>query len=334
MGGYILDRDGIEVGKKKLYRQGELELMTTHQLREICRREKIVHGILNPLDKEELIHVIMRYRGTREQMLVQHDDADGQEVLERMLGEGKIRTLQDKALHIPSKIIVYDGRTMDENDGICIPYRAELEDTNAVLVSGGSRVCGIFYLHRCGDDKEQLYVMKNREVSCREADLKDYDLYCFTQQDSDKIFSVYHGLSNEIPENLMAYCIPLMDVEVREPIALRMPLVIDFGSTNTTAGVYLDSLYFESAKGALFAAGLERNAICYTVFEKQQKLLPSVVGVVSVNHGEAQFVFGQTAVDLSNACYVDEGFSIFYDMKRWISDYEKEEEITDREGKA
>ena len=51
--------------------------------------------------------------------------------------------------------------------------------------------------------------------------------------------------------------------------------------------------------------------------------MPSVVGVVSVNHGKAQFVFGQTAVDLSNICYVDEGFSIFYDMKRWISDYEK-----------
>ncbi len=334
MGGYILDRTGIrEEEKKRLYRQGELELMTTHQLREICRREKIVHGILNPLDKEELIHVIMRYRGTREQLLIRHDDADGQEMLEQMFRNGKVRTVQDKALHIPSRMIVYDGRTMDENDAIHIPYKASLEDTNAVLVSGGSKVCGIFYLRRRRDDKEHLYVMKSREISCREADLKDYDLYCFTQQDSDKIFAVYHGLCDEIPEHLTAYRIPLMDVEVREPIALRMPLVIDFGSTNTTAGVYLDSLYFESAKGAQFITGLEKNAICYTVFEGQQKLLPSVVGVVSVNHGEAQFVFGQAAVDLSNACYVDEGFSIFYDMKRWISDYEKEEEITDREGR-
>ncbi len=214
MGGYILDRDGIkEEEKKRLYRQGELELMTTHQLREICRREKIVHGILNPLDKEELIHVIMRYRGTREQMLIRHDDAEGQEALERMLRKGKIRTVQDKTLHIPSKMIIYDGRTIDENDEIHIPYRAFLEDTNAVLVSGGSKVCGIFYLHRCRDDKEHLYVMKSREISCQEADLKDYDLYCFDQQDSDKIFSVYHGLCEEIPENLTAYRIPLMDVE-------------------------------------------------------------------------------------------------------------------------
>ena len=334
MGGYILNREGIrEKEQKKLYRQGELELMTTHQLREICRREKIVHGILNPLDKEELVHVIMRYRGTREQLLIRQDDGNGREALEKLLSGGRIRAVQDKKLHIPSRMIVYEGRTMDENDRICIPYRAQLEDTNAVLVSGGRMVCGIFYLCRCGEDREHLYVMKHRGVSCREADRKDYDLYCFSQQDSDRVFSVWSGLGDGAPEELTAYRIPLMDVEVREPVALRMPLVVDFGSTNTTAGVYLDSLYFEQTEGAPFTERFGKEAIQHTVFEGNRRLMPSVAGVVSVDHGQAQFVFGQAAVDLSNACYVDEGFSIFYDMKRWISDYGKEEEITDREGR-
>lgn len=61
--------------------------------------------------------------------------------------------------------------------------------------------------------------------------------------------------------------------------------------------------------------------------------MPSVVGVTAIEGGRPRLVFGQAAVELSNACYVDEGFSIFYDMKRWISDYQKEEEITDREGR-
>lgn len=100
----------------------------------------------------------------------------------------------------------------------------------AILVSGGRIVCGIFCLRMCGEDR---------------------------------VFAVWSGTG--APEELTAYRIPLMDVKVREPISLRMPLVIDFGFTNTTAGVYLDSLYFS-----------------------------------------------QAAVDLSNACYVDEGFSIFY----------------------
>ena len=39
MSGYILNREGIrEKEKKTLYRPCELELMTTHQLREICRQ--------------------------------------------------------------------------------------------------------------------------------------------------------------------------------------------------------------------------------------------------------------------------------------------------------
>lgn len=175
--------------------------------------------------------------------------------------------------------------------------------------------------------------MKHKEVSCREADRKDYDLYCFSRQDSDRLFAAWHGQEDGMPEALTACRIPLMDVEVREPIALRMPLVIDFGSTNTTAGVYLDALYFESAKGAPFTEGFVKDGIRHTMFEGQKELMPSVAGVLAVEQGKAEFVFGQAAVDLSNACYVDEGFSIFYDMKRWISDYGKEEEVTDREGR-
>lgn len=334
MSGYILNREGLQDKvHRKRYRQSELELMTTHQLREICRKEKIIQGIINPMDKEELIHVIMRYRGTREEMLIRHESGTGKEVLEQMLAQGKIKAVHDKTLHIPSKIIVYEGLAMNENDRIRIPYRGKLENTNALLISGEKKLCGIFYLQKAVHDGDHLYVMKDGNINCTEADLKDYDLYCFEQQDSDRIFSVYSGSIKEIPEVLTAYRIPLMDVEVRKPIPLRMPLVVDFGSTNTTAGVYLDSLYFESAKGAPFAETFTKNSIQYTLFEDGTKLMPSVVGVVAVKHGQPQFVFGQAAVDLSNASYVDEGFSIFYDMKRWITDYEKEEEITDREGR-
>ncbi len=58
-----------------------------------------------------------------------------------------------------------------------------------------------------------------------------------------------------------------------------------------------------------------------------------MAGVAAVKDGTPQFVFGQAAVELSNAGYVDEGFSIFYDMKQWICDPDREEEIADREGR-
>ena len=121
---YILNKDGIKKEEKRtLYRQRELELMTTHQLREICRREKIIQGMINPMDKEELIHIIMRYRGTREQLLIMEEDKNGRERLEHLLAKGKISAVQDGTLHIPSRLVVYEGLSMDENDGIHIPYR-------------------------------------------------------------------------------------------------------------------------------------------------------------------------------------------------------------------
>ena len=334
MGGYILDRNGIgKEEKKTYYRQEELELMTTHQLREICRREKIIQGILNPMDKEELVHVILRFRGKGERMLIAEETEDGNLALGRLLEQGKVTVLQDGALHIPSKIVVYEGLSMDENDGIHIPYRSGLEDTNAVLVDGGKTVCGIFRIKKAERGDGRLYVVKSAGMPCRESDWKDYDLYCFPGQDSDRLCRFYRMPAGDVPEGLHAYRIPLLDVEVRKPIPLRMPLAVDFGSTNTTAGVYLDSLYFESAKGAPFAERFEKNAIQYTVFGDGRKMVPTVVGVTAVERGEPRFVFGQEALDLSRMGYVDEGFSIFRDMKRWVSDYEREEEITDRSGR-
>ena len=42
-----------------------------------------------------------------------------------------------------------------------------------------------------------------------------------------------------------------------------MPLAIDFGSSNTTAGVYLDSAYFEQLSGDPIAQLLKRDQVNY-----------------------------------------------------------------------
>lgn len=334
MSGYILNREGIrEKEKKTLYRPCELELMTTHQLREICRRERIIQGILNPMDKEELVHTIMRYRGARDQLLIRTASETGIRMLEMMFDNRRILPLREKTLRLPSRLIVYEGLSMDTADQVRMPYHSALENTNALLVSREREVCGIFHLRAKGEDRKDLYVVREPDMPCRESDMKEYDLYCFPQRESDMLFSIYYGLGGEMPEHLSAYKIPLMEVEVRKPIELRMPLVIGFGADSTTAGVWLDTMYFEETKGAAFAQKFQENTVQYTVFPDGSRLVPTVAGVAAVKDGTPQFVFGQAAVELSNAGYVDEGFSIFYDMKQWICDPDREEEIADREGR-
>ena len=64
--GYVLKPKATEEKTVKRYRKEELLLMTTFQLREICRKEKIIQGIINPMDKEELVRTILRFRGEEE----------------------------------------------------------------------------------------------------------------------------------------------------------------------------------------------------------------------------------------------------------------------------
>ena len=139
-----------------------------------------------------------------------------------------------------------------------------------------------------------------------------------------------------MPEHIEVYSIPLIDFVVRKPVTLMLPMAIDFGSVNTTAGVYLDSAYFENVGEQAAVKNCRENEINYTAFEDgngESMLLPSVIGVLAVEEEDYKLLFGYDAIRLANASYVDEGFCVFYDLKRWIGEYEKEEEIVDRQGR-
>ncbi len=86
-----MDRFGYRLKKKEektaevRYRKAELLRMTTFQLREICRKEKIIQGVINPMDREELIHVILRYRGAEESFLIRKEKKGGMQALEKLV---------------------------------------------------------------------------------------------------------------------------------------------------------------------------------------------------------------------------------------------------------
>ena len=44
------------------------------------------------------------------------------------------------------------------------------------------------------------------------------------------------------------------------------------------------------------------------------------------------WVFGREAQQLAKRSYIDQDFTVFYDIKRWIGDYEAVEELTDLSG--
>lgn len=339
--GYTLNRDGDSEKKRQTrYYERDLELMTTHQLREICRKEKIIHGVINTLDKDDLIRTIMRYRGADERLLIKKHSQRGFEALQNVISKVKMHYQQDVVPECSAKIVVYEGLSLDYYDELTIKYHPKFAGTNALIVSADNQVCGILNVEPKGGERDWLYLTKASELPCKEARIKNYSLLCMDKGNSEMIHRIYSGDYNYVPEHLIVYRVPLLDFMVKEPVKLTMPLAIDFGTSNTTAGVYLDSLYFERTTMQPGQLGLLENDVNYAVFYditqdyRETTLLPSVVGVLSLKDDEnPEYLFGYEAIKLANSSYIDEGFCVFYDIKRWIGDYEKNEEITDKKGR-
>lgn len=317
------------------YSRAELELMTTFQLRDICWRERIINGIQAPMDKDELVRQIMRFRGRKDDLFITEYSEEGTGRIEELLGTVRINRLQ-KALRGCARIVVYQGIAATCQDGLTIGYDQELVDTNALLVSG-NRVCAIFNLRAFQGRTDQLYLTKPEKMTCRDSVVKNYRLCCMGRAQSDWLYHFYQQDQELRPEHLDFYEVPVMDFQVRELLETDMPLAIDFGTSNTTAGIYLDSGYLEKLDGDPAAGCLKENGANYVTYTgadgRETPLLPSVVGVLDIDGDRVRYVFGHEADQLFHSSYIDEGFCAFYDIKRWISDPDREEELVDRAGR-
>lgn len=83
---------------------------------------------------------------------------------------------------------------------------------------------------------------------------------------------------------------------------------------------------------------LQDNEVNYVTYlqeegsREQTLILPSVVAVTKIEDGRPYYTFGHQANRLLHMSYIDEGFCVLYDIKRWISDPEREEELVDQRG--
>ena len=328
-------KPGKAENETRSYSRAELELMTTFQLRDICWRERIINGIQAPMDKDELVRQIMRFRGRKDDLFITEYSEEGTGRIEELLGTVRINRLQ-KALRGCARIVVYQGIAAACQDGLAIGYDQELVDTNALLVSG-NQVCAIFNLRAFHGRTDQLYLTKSEKMTCRDSVVKNYRLCCMGRAQSDWLYHFYQQDQELRPEHLDFYEVPVMDFQVRELLEMDMPLAIDFGTSNTTAGIYLDSGYIEKLDGDPAAECLKENGANYVTYTgadgRETPLLPSVVGVLDIDGDQVRYVFGYEADQLFHSSYIDEGFCAFYDIKRWISDPDREEELVDRSGR-
>jgi hypothetical protein len=335
-----------EIGKTK-YKEKDLRLMTTFQLRDICNKEKLVKSIINPLDKEELIRLIMKYRGQKESKLIKNYLIGGNGRVERFLERSRkeiIKTADN--IDYPGKITVYEHIGLDVFDNCNIKSNGKLEEGNVLLVDNNFKVCTIFNIKKIvSENNEKYYLTKGDLIEAKESESKHYSLLFFSEKDSEVIYDTYEGDTIEIDYTIRFVSLPLLQFEVRPLVETKIPLAIDFGTSNTTAGIYIDKEVFPGLKENTYENSefedYEADKVKFIKIINESKesleitpLIPSVVGIKHIEDDDVEYVFGYDAMLESKRRYVEDGMSLFYDIKRWISDFEKEEKVIDVKGKT
>ncbi len=338
---YKLHKVNEEEKEKTKYKEKDLRLMTTFQLREICNKEKLVKSIINPLDKEELIRLIMKYRGEKDSRLINNHIIGGLERVERFLKRSKKNIITTKNIDYPGKITLYEDLALEVYDNYVLNSNENLEEGNVLLVDNNFKVCSIFNIKKITqNNKDKYFLTKNKNVEAKESESKHYSLLFFSEKDSELLYDIYEGNTTFMDSSINFNCFPILQFEVKSLNETTMPLAIDFGTSNTTAGIYIDKEIFPGLNENLTEneeyADYEEDKVKFIKIMNEIKenvemtpLIPSVVGVKHINEDKIEYVFGHDAIMESKKRYMDGGMSLFYDIKRWISDFEKSEKVID-----
>lgn len=305
----------LHPGKKEpdrnTYKRSGLESMTTFQLREICRREKLVIPSGNSMDREGLLRLIMRFRGQKEYRHITSSCNGGVSRLQEFFDRNLVHITSSQNVRIPGTIAIHQGTGLNELDGYTVESDVLLYEGNLLLVDENFSIYTCFYIKKI-KDTYYLFQGKNMEILPLEKH-QYFILYFPNERDSEFLYDCYQGNHSVIPGHMEGIRIPLLDIEIKEVAKTDLPLVIDFGSSNTAMGICLND---GSVKIARAGGG---------------NIIPSVIGVRE-SEGKPEFVFGFDALTLASQNYQDEDIPVFYDMKRWISDPNRPEGVILKSG--
>ncbi len=309
--GYILNQEKGE-NLADTYKKKDLEKMTLFHLREICRKEHLVVPSSWNMDREGLIRLIMKFRGRKEYRHIESAETGGLERIQKQLEQREIHVTNEQRIQISGTIILYRGIGINELDDYKVQLSEGIYEGNLLLVDESFQVYTCFYIRQIG---EAYYLFKGRDVPVRPLGKHQYFILYFpNERDSEFFYDCYYGNQTMVPGYIEGIKIPLLNIEERELVKADLPLVIDFGSSNTTMGICMPD-------------GSTRIAM-----DKGSGIIPSIIGVKGVLDDKIEYVFGHDAQNLYRQNYQDEDVTIFYDVKRWISDSDRKESVILKNG--
>lgn len=331
-----------EISNRRYKREDLLE-KTTLQLREICYAEKLVKGVVNTLERDGLIRLILKYRGVEESLLIKDFSAEGVErisnICSRYLNN---RIPNDGKIKISAKIFLYKGVGVHKADRYQVVVENEIEVSNVIMINEEYQVCGIFNLMRDNTQPNLFYLSAyQRNILLEKRDSKNYYFLFFRKEESEYLYRAYYSENVVHPANFQYYKVLISDLEIRELEETETILAIDFGTSNSTAGVYLSDNYVSApCYNDILNERIHLNEINFVKFlditkreERWVEALPTIVYVENCDDpANIKYCFGYEAKHLLKRNDYTGNATVFHGIKRWINDYNKEEEIFDEKG--
>lgn len=332
---------------KKKYTYEELEQLELPQLREICNQEAIKTPTVEVLNqKEELVSFLYKYLGETEELSIDEwDEEAAARVTNRLKGYKEIAA---KNIEMPAKIRLY--RELDSFDEMDTRYEIVTGIQTklgcyAFLVDEDNQIKAIFTLTKNSKfdssfARQNTYLLglTRRRVSkyLKEGIYKNYSVLLFLEDSKEELVKLYWDRGKK--QRFLEYIkIPIKEVLVEKIQVTEEVLVIDYGTSYTTAGIY--SLKEREAKKIYFTP-LNDEACGQKLCEKQKSdclacsLCPSVIGVKKINGNRIEFIYGQEALlEEQKREYLAKN-SIFYDTKRWVNHYKETITVKDFDGNS
>jgi hypothetical protein len=298
--------------EKNTYKRSILEKMTTFQLKEICRMEKLVMPSGSCMDREVLLRLILRFRGQKDYRHIDAECEGGLERLQEFFDRNIIDVRFDQQVRIPGTMVIYRGTGLNELDHYKVESDMTLYEGNLLLIDENFRIYTCFYIKEV---ENTFYLFQGKELRILPLGKHQFFILYFpNERDSEFLYDCYQGDHTFVPGHMDGIRIPLLDIEVREVAETDLPLVIDFGSSNTTMGICLPDGSVKIARAG------------------KQSVIPSVIGVEECREGGHGFKFGNDALAMGGQGYLDEDVPVFFDIKRWISDSERMENVVLKSG--
>ena len=333
----------------KKFSRDELMEMTTYELKKICLELKIIKAYQNMLDKEKLIDVILKYRGVDVSQLIEEEKEGGFERVQDVICDNLVTSLDYKnKIKIPAKITLYKEIGINNEDmyKVVVESESELEESNVLLINGKNYLCGILSLTKDHNSKRgNEYYLSAKDYNLRLENLKNknYSLLFFKRNESEYLQKSYYSDKELPPLNLYYYMVPVGEFEIQDLEETKTVLCIDFGTSNTTAGAYLDNNYVSNPSyNDILNKRIKLNSINYVKFmdvsskdENWIEMSPTMVYVSDCQEPKnIKYLFGYDAKQRMKKNNYSSSATIFQGIKRWVNSYEKIEEIYDEQGNS